>query len=121
MPYAEISTRESFAVVWLICRVVILSNLARAKFRLHALLQRIFPLGRCPLCRGPPLKGTLVLPLPKAFYLQGADHAALHGRTRYQIAAIDPSAALLALCSAIRLRAVLQCACRYIPARDICH
>jgi hypothetical protein len=43
-------------VVWLICRVVILSNLARAKFRLHGLSQRIFPLGRCPLCRGPPLK-----------------------------------------------------------------
>jgi len=75
MPYAEISTRESFAVVWLICRVVILSNLARAKFRLHALLQRIFPLGRCPLCRAPPLKGALVLPLPKAFYLQGADQS----------------------------------------------
>ena len=74
IPYAEISTTESFAVVWLICRVVILSNLARAKFRLHALLHRIFPLGRCPLCRGPPLKGALVLPLPKAFYLQGVGH-----------------------------------------------
>jgi hypothetical protein len=41
-------------------------------------------LGRCPLCRGPPSKAALVLPLPKAFYLQGAGHAALHGRTRYQ-------------------------------------
>ena len=85
IPYAEISTTESFAVVWLICRVVILSNPARAKFRLHGLSQRIFPLGRCPLCRGPPLKGVLVLPLPKAFDLQGrAGHGALHGRTRYQ-------------------------------------
>ena len=71
IPYAEISTAESFAVAWLICRAVILSNLARAKFRLHALSQRIFPLGRCPLCRGPPLNGVLVLPLPKAFDLQG--------------------------------------------------
>ena len=71
IPYAEISTTESFAVVWLICRVVILSNAARAKFRLHGLLHRIFPLGRCPLCRGPPLKGVFVLPLPKAFDLRG--------------------------------------------------
>src|SRR5712664_1060137 len=92
IPYAEISTAESFAVAWLICRAVILSNLARAKFRLHALSQRIFPLGRCPLCRGPPLKGVLVLPLPKAFDLQGqamrpfmAEHAAKN-------AVIDPSA-----------------------------
>jgi hypothetical protein len=71
IPYAEISTTESFAVVWLICRVVILSNPARAKFRLHALLHRIFPLGRCPLCRGPPLKGVLILPLPKASIFRG--------------------------------------------------
>jgi hypothetical protein len=36
--------------------VATLSNLVPAKFRLHALSQRIFPLGRCPLCIGPPLK-----------------------------------------------------------------
>jgi hypothetical protein len=36
MPYAEISTGESFVVAWLICRVAILSNLVRAKFRLYA-------------------------------------------------------------------------------------
>jgi hypothetical protein len=71
IPYAEISTAESFAAAWPICRVVILSNLARAKFRLHGLSQRIFPLGHCLLCRGPPLKGVLLLALPKAFDLQG--------------------------------------------------
>src|SRR6267142_16562 len=70
-PYAEISTAESFAVAWLICRAVILSNLARAKFRLHALSRGIFPLGRRPLCRGPPLKGVLVLPLPKPLDFRG--------------------------------------------------
>ena len=91
-PYAEISTAESFAVAWLICRAVILSNLARAKFRLHALSQRIFPLGRCPLCRGPPLKGVLVLPLPKAFDLQGQATRPFMAEHATKNAVIDPSA-----------------------------
>jgi hypothetical protein len=41
-------------------------------------------LGRCPLCRGPPLKGVLLLALPKVFDLQGqamrpvmAEHATI--------------------------------------------
>jgi len=92
IPYAEISTTESFAVVWLICRVVILSNPARAKFRLHGLSQRIFPLGRCPLCRGPPLKGVLVLPLPKAFDLQGQAMRPFMAEHATKNAVIDPSA-----------------------------
>ena len=92
IPYAEISTTESFAVVWLICRVVILSNPARAKFRLHGLSQRIFPLGRCPLCRGPPLKGVLVLPLPKAFDLQGQAMRPFMAEYATKNAVLDPSA-----------------------------
>ena len=92
IPYAETLIRESFAGAWLICRAVILSNLARAKFRLHGLSQGIFPLGHSPLCRGPPLKGVLVLPLPEAFDLQGQAMRPLMAEHAAKDAVIDPSA-----------------------------